>query len=79
MNKEKTKKKDLQLLIFPLSIDEVWCEPTTSENRKLVASRYFEPNLNKDINLWSRLCIPCQKSKVNRHKRIVIMADMIYF
>lgn len=43
--------------------------PGIRNTRKLVSSRYFWPNLNKDINLWTRSCISCQRTKVNRHIR----------
>ena len=41
--------------------------PGVRSSKKLVSARYFWPNMNKDVTLWSRNCIPCQKSKVHRH------------
>ena len=43
--------------------------PSVRATRKLLSSRYFWPNLNKDSNLWSQSCIACQKSKVQRHTK----------
>lgn len=34
---------------------------------KATGSRYFWPNMNKDIMLWARSCLSCQKSKIQRH------------
>lgn len=41
--------------------------PGIRATRKLIASRYFWPNINRDTNNWARTCIPCQKSKTHRH------------
>lgn len=41
--------------------------PGIRATRKLIASRYFWPKMNTDLQLWSKACIPCQKSKVHRH------------
>lgn len=41
--------------------------PGIRATRKLVSTRYFWPNINKDINHWTKTCISCQKSKVQRH------------
>lgn len=37
--------------------------------RKKIQLRYFWPNMNKDLNLWSKNCIQCQKQKVIRHTK----------
>lgn len=41
--------------------------PGIRATRKLIAARYFWPKMNKDLNLWTKSCIPCQKSKIHRH------------
>ena len=41
--------------------------PGSKASRKLLAARYFWPNMNQDVGLWVKNCIPCQKSKVQRH------------
>jgi cleavage and polyadenylation specificity factor subunit 1 len=41
--------------------------PSFKASQKLVTSRYFWPNMNKDIKKWCRECIGCQTSKVGRH------------
>lgn len=41
--------------------------PSIRTTRKLVSSRYFWPNMNKNINLWTKSCINCQKNKIIRH------------
>ena len=43
--------------------------PGIRGTRKLVTSRYFWPSVNKDVNHWTRACIPCQKAKVVRHTK----------
>lgn len=36
---------------------------------KLIASKVIWKNLKKDVALWARRCLPCQKSKVTRHTK----------
>lgn len=43
--------------------------PGIRGTRRLITSRYFWPSVNKDVNHWTRCCIPCQKAKVNRHTK----------
>lgn len=43
--------------------------PGIRGTRKLVTSRYFWPSVNKDVNHWTRSCIPCQRAKFVRHVR----------
>lgn len=33
----------------------------------LITSRFVWPNINKNIKTWSKLCIVCQRNKINRH------------
>lgn len=34
---------------------------------RLIADRYVWPYMNRDLRLWTRSCVPCQRSKVHRH------------
>lgn len=43
--------------------------PGIRATRKLIAARYFWPNMNKDANSWAKECVACQKSKVQRHTK----------
>lgn len=33
----------------------------------MIKEKFWWPNMNRDIGLWTKTCINCQKSKVNRH------------
>ena len=37
--------------------------------RRLLSSRFVWPWLSRDISLWSRACLLCQRSKVQTHVR----------
>lgn len=41
--------------------------PGTRTTRKLITQKYFWPSMNADIGCWTRTCILCQKSKIQRH------------
>ncbi|CAF4935385.1 unnamed protein product [Pieris macdunnoughi] len=41
--------------------------PGAKASAKLVAQRYVWPGVNKDCRDWTKLCHPCQLSKVTRH------------
>lgn len=41
--------------------------PGIKATNKLIAARFVWPSMNKDIRQWTKTCINCQKSKVNRH------------
>lgn len=43
--------------------------PGISATTKLISDRYVWPNMRKNIKLWTRSCIACQRSKVHRHVR----------
>jgi len=34
---------------------------------KMVTDRFVWPSVNKDVRLWARTCLQCQRSKVSRH------------
>ena len=41
--------------------------PSIRATQHLITSRYVWPNINKDVCKWTRCCIQCQKSKIQRH------------
>ena len=41
--------------------------PSIRATQHLITSRYVWPNINKDVRKWTRCCIQCQKSKIQRH------------
>lgn len=43
--------------------------PSGRATAKRIASKYFWPSLRKDVYRWAKQCVPCQRSKVNRHNR----------
>ena len=46
--------------------------PGVRGTRKLILSRYFWPEMRKDINKWATNCIHCQQCKINRHTKTPI-------
>lgn len=43
--------------------------PGIRATRKLITERYFWPNMNKELNVWAKECVSCQKSKIIRHTK----------
>ncbi|KAJ8722681.1 hypothetical protein PYW07_003861 [Mythimna separata] len=41
--------------------------PGIRATRHLITKRFFWPNMNVDINNWTRSCIACQQTKTHRH------------
>ncbi|GBP70476.1 Uncharacterized protein K02A2.6 [Eumeta japonica] len=41
--------------------------PGAKATAKLVAERYVWPGIRKDCVVWSRSCLACQRTKINRH------------
>lgn len=41
--------------------------PGRRATQRLVADRYFWTNMNREVNTWTKQCIQCQKSKIQRH------------
>ncbi|RVE42939.1 hypothetical protein evm_012417 [Chilo suppressalis] len=41
--------------------------PGIRSTKKMITQKYFWPNMNRDVNNWSKECISCQKVKVQRH------------
>ncbi|GBO40228.1 Transposon Tf2-6 polyprotein [Araneus ventricosus] len=40
--------------------------PGIKSTIKLMNSKFIWPSIKKDMQLWTRTCIPCQKAKINR-------------
>ena len=45
--------------------------PGVRASRRLLSSRFVWPCLGKDVDLWTRLCLRCQQSKVQSHVKSV--------
>ncbi|GBM23783.1 hypothetical protein AVEN_271140-1 [Araneus ventricosus] len=43
--------------------------PVSRTTLDLIRKRYVWKHMNKDIELWCKSCIQCQRSKVNRHTK----------
>lgn len=43
--------------------------PGIKSTLRLVKSRYFWPNIDKEVRQWSQECTQCQQAKVNRHTK----------
>lgn len=41
--------------------------PGIRNTRKQMTTRYFWPSMNTDVAQWTRTCLACQKSKIQRH------------
>lgn len=50
------------------------CHAGVAKTTKLVAEKFVWPNFKKDCHLWTRLCLPCQKFKIQRHNKTPILA-----
>lgn len=43
--------------------------PGIRATNRLISDKFIWPNMNKDISIWTKQCIPCQKSKIHRHNK----------
>ncbi|GBL79713.1 Transposon Ty3-I Gag-Pol polyprotein [Araneus ventricosus] len=43
--------------------------PGIKSTIKLMNSKFIWLSIKKDVQLWTRTCIPCQKAKINRHTK----------
>lgn len=43
--------------------------PGVKSSVRLIKARYFWPNMDKDIRIWTRECQDCQQSKIHRHTK----------
>ncbi|CAH8528937.1 unnamed protein product [Schistosoma haematobium] len=41
--------------------------PGIAATLRLIAARYVWPSMNKDVRMWAKQCLQCQRSKVHRH------------
>lgn len=46
--------------------------PGTRATRRLITERYFWPQMNKEVTLFVRNCLQCQKYKITRHVKAPI-------
>ncbi|BHF78006.1 hypothetical protein SprV_0602111600 [Sparganum proliferum] len=46
--------------------------PGSQATDKLVSDRFVWPAMHKDLKAWTRACIPCQRSKIQRHNKAPI-------
>jgi len=44
--------------------------PGIKATRKLISRRFIWPSINKDVASWVRTCLPCQRSKIQRHNKL---------
>ena len=45
------------------------CHPGIKASLKIIKSRYYWPNMDRDIREKCRFCVKCQQAKVHRHTR----------
>jgi len=57
-----------QRTVFDLLHDAA--HPGMRATRRLISSRFVWAGLARDVNLWSRECVACQRAKVQRHVRL---------
>ena len=43
--------------------------PGVRASRRLISQHFVSKYLSKDVGLWARSCIPCQRSKIQTHTR----------
>nr|VZI16937.1 unnamed protein product [Spirometra erinaceieuropaei] len=46
--------------------------PRSRATDKLISDRFVWPGMHKDLKAWTRACIPCQRSKIQRHNKAPI-------
>ncbi|GBM19177.1 hypothetical protein AVEN_79892-1 [Araneus ventricosus] len=51
--------------------------PGIRGTKQLVGSKYIWPDMNKDIGVWCRACINCQRSKVHLHTKTPLIQFLI--
>lgn len=45
--------------------------PSARITRHTIAQQFVWPSMNKDITQWCKMCLPCQRSKVQRHTKLL--------
>ena len=48
--------------------------PGVKASLRLIKSRYYWPNMDKEIRTWARNCQACQQSKIHRHTKSEVHA-----
>lgn len=48
--------------------------PGIRTSKQLISRRFVWPNMQRDIGLWAKSCIPCQKAKIQRHNKAALEA-----
>lgn len=43
--------------------------PGTRATNRLISEKFVWPSMKKDVTLWTKQCIACQKSKIHRHNK----------
>ena len=43
--------------------------PSIRSTKRIISDRYIWPGLAKDVTTWTRACLDCQASKINRHTK----------
>lgn len=43
--------------------------PSGKATKKLIQRKFVWPRMNKEIMLWARMCLQCQRSKIGRHHK----------
>lgn len=41
--------------------------PGIRTTRKMICQKFFWPGMNKDVGIWAKTCVRCQRTKVQRH------------
>ena len=43
--------------------------PGISATQRLITARFVWPGINKDVRLWAKTCLACQRTKIHRHTK----------
>ena len=43
--------------------------PGARTSKKLVSSKFVWHGLGREITIWARCCVPCQRAKIHRHTK----------
>ena len=53
--------------------------PGIAASYRMISSRYFWPNMNKDVKQWAKECLDCQQSKVTSHHHSDVQHNLYPF
>ena len=53
--------------------------PGIAGSLRIITSRYFWPNMKKEIKIWARECLACQQAKITRHHHSKIQHNLYPF